>query len=151
MTGPERELHPLERGMLADLHAASVMTTGQLWRLRFPGTGIANCRLRLERLVRRGLVRRIARGRGLDACWCLSADGCAALGVTPPPAGTPRADEVDDGPQLRSLIFQAECYVQGKLVERVRGLDLLLPRPPGRAAPRISGGGPAATPSPTSS
>ena len=122
------DLLALERGMLADLHAAAVMTTGQVWRLRFSGTSLANCRLRLERLTRRGLVRRIPRGR-LEACWCLTPDGCAAVGK----AGTVPAVPFSAGPEhgrLADLLLEAEVYVERKLAERMGDIARLLPGTP---------------------
>lgn len=136
-------LAPLERGILADLQQAMVMTTGQIWRLRFAGTGLANCRLRLERLARRDLVRRLPRERGVEACWCLTPGGRAALG---PAAGRvhPRLlDALPDDRQLRALLRQSDAYVQGKLAERAQGLALLLPPVP-ETAPRPFPSGPGA-------
>ena len=138
MESSDAGLAPLERGILADLQDATVMTTGQIWRLRFAGTGVANCRLRLERLARRELVRRLPRQRGAEACWCLTPGGETALGPT---AGRPRPrlqDTLTDERRLRALLRQADAYVQGKLAERAQGLEQLLPPLPHRDA---AGGG----------
>lgn len=123
------DLLALERGMLADLYTATVMTTGQVWRLRFSGTSLANCRLRLARLTRRGLVRRIPRGH-LESCWCLTPDGCAAVGKAGTVPAVPFSAGPEGGGRLSALLLEAEVYVERKLAERMGDIARLLPAPP---------------------
>ena len=112
-------LRPAERGILCDLALAGVMTTDQVWRLRFPGTGRANCRLRLARLRQRGLLARLALPGpgGRESCWCLTSAGLAATGGAG--AAEPLWD-LSDPWRLDALLQHAERYLQAALDERMR-------------------------------
>ena len=126
MERAQRGLTPLERGILNDLRAASAMTTGQLWRLRFLATGIANCRLRLSRLHRRGLLARLpARVGGLpEVCWCLTAEGAVAVGVPAAPVAATARRLAEDPERLHQTVRKSEEFVCRTLAERVRGPEM---------------------------
>jgi len=110
-------LRASDRGLLADLAMAGVMTTDQIWRLRFPGTGRPNCRLHLARLRREGLLTRLGLpGPGnREACWCLTPTGLRAAGGPP----GDRFWDLADPWRLDALLQQAERYLQAALQERM--------------------------------
>ncbi len=136
MDGAQRGLTHLERGILNDLRAASAMTTGQLWRLRFLATGIANCRLRLSRLHRRGLLARLpARVGGLpEVCWCLTEEGAVAVGVPSAPVAATARRLAEDPERLHQTVRESEEFVCRTLAERVRGPETAPKTPPEQAA-----------------
>jgi hypothetical protein len=106
-----------DRGLLSDLGAAGVMTTDQIRRLRFPGTGAANCRRHLAALARGGLIARLPLPGpgGHEACWHLTAAGRAAVGVTAP---VPGIEALRDPWRLDDLLQAAEHYIQEALRAR---------------------------------
>jgi hypothetical protein len=114
---PGEPLRPSERGLLADLAAAGVMTTEQVARLRFPGTGRANCRLHLAALLRRGLLARL-RGAGTrETCWSVTAAGMRAIGR---PAGDAPRGLLDDPWRLDDMLKHSEHFLRAALAQRAR-------------------------------
>ena len=106
----------LERGLLEDLCASGALTTEQVHRLRFPGTGTSNCRLRLMDLRRRGLVMRLECCSGEDRAvwWAVTAAGAAQVGRRPRGAWSPA--------RLERRLAAGDRYVEETLARRVRML-----------------------------
>jgi hypothetical protein len=127
MPGAPAPLRRSDRGLLGDLAAAGIMTTDQVRRLRFPGTGAANCRMHLAALARRGLIARLPLPgpAGREACWCLTPAGRAAAGL--PPAA-PSLENLQDAWRLDEVLREAERYLQEALLARAR-LDAAAPPP----------------------
>lgn len=76
----------LEQGILRDLCAAGAMTTEQVRRLRFPGSGVPTCRLRLAAMRARGLVAELQCrwGHERQVVWLATERGAAAVGLSAP-------------------------------------------------------------------
>ncbi len=112
MAGTTAPLRRSDLGLLSDLGSAGVMTTDQIRRLRFPGTGAANCRLHLAALARRGLIARLPLPGpgGREACWRLTPAGGAAVGAAAPPI-----EALRDPWGLDDRLQAAERYLQEAL------------------------------------